>query len=355
MARRIAACLSAAIMAGRAGLSAAGAGAAGGVGGGAALALAAASTSNRVMAPPGPVPLTAAGSTPNSLATRIASGEIRKRAGAGWSAGPGAGAGCFSARGGGAAAAGVTGRTGGGAIGGTGLMAGGVGTAGASPSAAMSARTVPTGTFSPSCTVKLCTMPFTNTSISIAPFSVSTTAITSPRLMRSPGLTSHCTRVPASMSAPSDGIRNSITFAHHRAHGLHHRRRLRQRRFLQMPGIGHRYFGAAYARNRRVEFVKRTFHDARADLGRDAAAAPSFVDYHRAMGPRHRGENRFGIQRAQRAQVEYLGVDAARRQLLGGAQRLAQRAAVGNQADIRAGAAHRSMIDLDRAGIGRQL
>ena len=45
-------------------------------------------------------------------------------------------------------------------------------------------------------------------SISMAPFCVSTTAMMSPRFTRSPGCFSHSTSVPASMSAPSDGMRN---------------------------------------------------------------------------------------------------------------------------------------------------
>ncbi len=54
-------------------------GAGGGATDGPALAFAADSTSRRVIAPPGPVPFRTAGSTPSSKATRIASGEIRKR------------------------------------------------------------------------------------------------------------------------------------------------------------------------------------------------------------------------------------------------------------------------------------
>jgi hypothetical protein len=52
-------------------------------------------------------------------------------------------------------------------------------------------------------------VPTSKHSISIAPFWVSTTATTSPRFTVSPGLTSHSTSVPASMSAPSEGMANT--------------------------------------------------------------------------------------------------------------------------------------------------
>ena len=75
----------------------------------------------------------------------------------------------------------------------------------------MMASGVPTGTSVPISTRIRSTVPGSKFSISIAPFCVSTTATMSPRLTGSPGLISHSTSVPASMSAPSDGMRNSAT------------------------------------------------------------------------------------------------------------------------------------------------
>jgi hypothetical protein len=73
----------------------------------------------------------------------------------------------------------------------------------------MMASGVPTGTFAPGCASSVSTTPSSNTSISIAPFSVSTTAMMSPRATAWPGWRSHSTSVPASIAAPSDGILNS--------------------------------------------------------------------------------------------------------------------------------------------------
>jgi len=82
-------------------------------------------------------------------------------------------------------------------------------TAAAGWAPAISASGVPTGTVVPGSTSQRSMTPSSKMSISMAPFWVSTTATTSPRLTRSPGRFSHSTNVPASISAPSDGMRNS--------------------------------------------------------------------------------------------------------------------------------------------------
>ena len=196
----------------------------------------AASTSARVMAPSGPEPVRRPNAMPRSAASRRAAGEAAT---------------CKATPTGAAAVRGVTGTTAGGAAGTRGFAAGdatagkaatgaagaataGEGAAGAAaaggtaagattagvgaavgagcPAAPVSSRaiTVPTGNFVPTGTTSSDTTPGLNTSISIAPFCVSTTAMTSPRLTRSPGFTSHSTSVPASMSAPRDGMRKSV-------------------------------------------------------------------------------------------------------------------------------------------------
>ena len=135
-------------------------GAAAGVGAGAAR-----TTSSWVMCPSGPVPCTALRSTPSWWA-RCRTGGVAR--------GPGD-------RIDDAAAVGVP------------IIASGV----------------PTGTWTPVPTRISVTTPSSNASISMAAFAVSTTATIWPRRTASPGLTSHSTIVPTSMSAPSEGIRNS--------------------------------------------------------------------------------------------------------------------------------------------------
>ncbi len=143
--------------------------------------------------------------------------------------------------------------------------------------------------------------------------------------------------------------------AHHPRHSCDDRRHLRERGVLEMLGIWHRNFGAADALHRQVEFVERPFYDARADLCRDAAAAPSFVDNHRAMRAHDRIENRLGVERPQRAKIHDLRIDPRRSKLLSSLKRLAQGAAVCDQTHVRARASYRSLRDLDRACIGGHL
>ena len=113
-------------------------------------------------------------------------------------------------------------------------------------------------------------------SISIAPFCVSTTATTSPRFTASPGFTSHSTSVPASMSAPSEGIRKSTTLSHRpmRLRGRDDLADLRDARHLEMRGIGNRHLGAADPRQsgHRVRRTPR-FHDARRSRRRGCRCA----------------------------------------------------------------------------------
>jgi hypothetical protein len=52
------------------------------------------------------------------------------------------------------------------------------------------------------------------------------------------------------------------------------------------------------------------------------------------MGPGHRREDRLLVERAQAAQVEHLGLDALRRELLGRGERLRQGPALGHEAHV---------------------
>ncbi len=105
------------------------------------------------------------------------------------------------------------------------------------------------------------TTPSSNASISIAAFAVSTTATIWPRFTGSPGSTNHSTIVPTSMSAPSEGIRNSPMA---QASPRIARRAAatiavdaRQRGELEVPGVGHRDLRAAHPPDGCIELVER--------------------------------------------------------------------------------------------------
>ena len=117
---------------------------------------------------------------------------------------------------------------------------------------------VPTGTLVPMSTRNCSTSPVSKISISIAPFCVSTTAMMSPCLTRSPGLTNHSTSVPASISEPSEGMRNSAIASPSCSPDGHFGRcddfcRLRDCSLLEVARIGYRYLFTANAAEGRVE------------------------------------------------------------------------------------------------------
>ena len=197
------------------GAAVAGRGGAGGGGGFSWWALAAAcSTSRRVMAPCGPVPVSPFRSTPRAAAVRRATGDTHSR----WPTG---------AAGAGRSGAGDV-STGAGAAVGSGRA---LGAPGVSPGSSSVARGVPTATVCPTGTSNSCTTPSCQHSISTAALVVSTTATIWPRVTVSPGLTRHSSRVPSSMSAPRVGITKSI-IAGSRRTGRAPRRRSRP------PGAG---------------------------------------------------------------------------------------------------------------------
>ena len=141
---------------------------------------------------------------------------------------------------------------------------------------------------------QLATTPSSKISTSIAPLSVSTTATMSPRLHRVAGL------LPATRRACRRPCRRRATACGIHGHGRTHPR-ARPRRSVRgcgsaassrCFGVGDRHLVAADARDRRVEVVERLLHDARADLGGEAAVRQPSSTIDRAMGPAHRREDR---------------------------------------------------------------
>ena len=163
-----------------------------------------ASTSASSTAPPGPLPVSPARSRPRVCARRRAAGLARTKplspagleaAASAVPAGRSGEASWLVAAGAGASGSGATG---------SGADLGDA----ASAWPRMLASGAPTGTVSPIRATSSLIVPSSKTSISMAPFCVSTTATMSPRFTVSPGFTSHSASVPASMSAPSEGMRN---------------------------------------------------------------------------------------------------------------------------------------------------
>src|SRR6516225_7500786 len=198
-------------------------------------------------------------------------------------------------------------------------------------------------------------------------FSVSTSATMSPRLTRSPGLIFQAMSLPASMSAPRLGMRNSVIFlmaARYRAcirirsccfscHGANRARdrfRLRQGSLLQMLRVWHRDFSAANALNGSVQVVEGLFHDSRADLSGDAAAAPALIDNKRAVCPPDGVHKRFGIERPERPEIDHFALDSFRREGVRGLKGFEDVCAVGDDRHIAAAANNLGSIDIHCVG-----
>src|SRR6266545_1025120 len=155
-------------------------------------------------------------------------------------------------------------------------------------SSAIVASTAPTGTRCPGWTTSRSTTPLAKHSTSTAALAVSTTATTSPLWTVAPGWTSHSRSTPSSMSAPSEGIRNSAMSGHQLPDGGGDPGRLRQCRVFEVLGVRDRYLGRADPGHRSVEVVEGLLGDAGADLGGEAARAPALVDQERAVGTAYR-------------------------------------------------------------------
>src|SRR6185437_981500 len=221
----------------------------------------------------------------------------------------------------------------------------------------MTASGVPTGTLVLGVTSCRPITPSQKISTSIAPLSVSTTATISPRCTSSPGCFSHSTSVPASMSAPRDGMRNSAMDQGRPMHCFAAATIVGTcGNAASSKGCGYGIgTSALHARDRRVARTKRLLHDTRADLGGKAARTPGLIDDHGMSRTRNGLADRDVVERPQRAQVNHLRLHSLSRQLIGRLQYLGQRAAIGDETHILAGAPDRSLVDRHRAGgVGEQ-
>ena len=198
-------------------------------------------------------------------------------------------------------------------------------------------------------------------SSSIVALSVSISASTSPSCTASPSCTSQRAIVPRSIVSDSRGMTiSSATYAscqqsalgEQAARGLLDLVLERQRGELQRLGVRHRHLGPAHALDRRVEVVEALARDARRELGARRRRSPS------PPRPRARAsvfltlvDDRLGVERPQRAEVDDLDLDAVLGEPVGHRQRAAHGVAVGDDRevaalahDLRAADRHREVV-----------
>ena len=116
---------------------------------------------------------------------------------------------------------------------------------------------------------------------------------------------------------------------------------------FEVGRIGHRHVLARHPHHRRIEIVEGVLHDAGGDLGADAVLLPAFLHRDGAAGLLHRGDDGVGVHRAQRAQVDHLGLDAFLGQFVGGLQRVGHAVRPGDDGDVTAGAHDPRLADRD--------
>src|SRR6516164_603094 len=210
----------------------------------------------------------------------------------------------------------------------------------------MMANTVPTGTFSPGWTRNLSITPLVKTSISISAFSVSTSAMMSPRWIRSPKFLRQRKSLPAVMSAPSCGITNSAMARDHLQRRTGNFFHFWQGHCLEMFCVGHRDFGTAHARHRCVQVVEDLFHDLGADFGGKTSGAPRFIYNHCAVRFHYGVENCRTVERSQDAQIDHFRINSFFCQQVRRLHGLSKRTAVGDKGDVLSWTKYRRPADV---------
>mmetsp|Transcript_27413 Transcript_27413/g.82126 ORF Transcript_27413/g.82126 Transcript_27413/m.82126 type:complete len:250 (-) Transcript_27413:722-1471(-) len=104
---------------------------------------------------------------------------------------------------------------------------------------------------------------------------------------------------------------------------------------LQVGGVRHRDVCAGDPLDGRVEVVERLrLVDARAELGSDAAGGPPLLDSHQPVRLLDGLDDGQAVKRADRAQVDDLGLDAHLCELLGGLEAGVHSARVRDESDV---------------------
>ncbi len=103
---------------------------------------------------------------------------------------------------------------------------------------------------------------------------------------------------------------------------------------LELGVVRHGDVERRRAENRRVELVEGEALEAIGDLGADAAVRPALVGDHGAVGAGHALHERLFVERAERAHVDDLGLDALLGERGRGLERDVDHAAPGDDRDV---------------------
>src|SRR5215470_6050825 len=193
------------------------------------------------------------------------------------------------------------------------------------PAASIVATTVLMGTVWPSLILISFSTPAEGDGISASTLSVEISKSGSSRSTLSPGFFSHLVIVPSKMLSPIWGITTSAAMSFSLSN-LHNKNRssvpgqlpgrvqhfflVRQKVFFKRRRIRHRRIQSGDAHERAVEVAERAFAQNGGDFTGDTPGLGVFVHNQAFVGLLQRRQDRFLVERQQRAQINDFGFDA---------------------------------------------
>src|SRR6266446_2079150 len=179
------------------------------------------------------------------------------------------------------------------------------------PTGSITASVAPTGTVCPSAVTIFATLPAPGDGISVSTLSVeiSTSAWSSTTM--SPSLTSHFRIVPSTTLSPICGMVTSIAISIRReaANRVHYFVGARQNELFKWRTERDVRIERCNSSHRAVEIFERVLADNRRDFAADSARQPILVHDQNFAGLARSREDRFAIERQQRAQIEHLDAE----------------------------------------------
>src|SRR6266850_6538785 len=234
------------------------------------------------------------------------------------------------------------------------------GGSGSSTVSAINAITVATGALASAGNRMRRTTPEADASISMFALSVSTSKRISPFSTRSPSFLCHAISRPSSMVSPSFGRMTFVTLTlassgDEPLRGADDVVDLGHHGLLEVLGVRDRRLEASEPPRWRVEVVERFLGDDRGDLAAVPATFDRLMHDQQPVCLADRGKDGVAVERYEATQVDDLGLDAVRRELVGGLEREQHLARPGHDREIGPCALHVGLAERDQVLARRHL
>src|SRR3954465_6926890 len=208
----------------------------------------------------------------------------------------------------------------------------------------MEASTVPTSTAAPTSPAIAATRPVAGDGPSVSTLSVEISTIASSASTQSPTRLRHSTIVPSATDTPICGMFTSTVVVLVREEltaSLLHVVHLREHDPLERRAERARNVRRGHAHHGTIEVLERLLRDQGTHLGAHATGAVGLVEHHHLARLAHRCEDRLGVERDERAEVDHLHRRAV--DVVGRLQRDAHHRAVRDRREVCALARHARM------------